>query len=177
MTTWLPYTADMPTGYFVQNDIYMTYTEYYGDGTVYGLRHIHFPDGTLGYGLGPGMSRADLVAKGMIVPEERASAVPIDLVVVAEHEPVQPLTTELDVPKVELEHVQPPSTETDTDTLHTTALSTTCSSSCICVSDAEKTLQQVVIKINSVKVILTTTINKEVKVHVDDKTSTIEFIL
>lgn len=79
--SWLPYTADMPTGYFKDN-IYMTYTEYYGDGTVYGLRHIHFPDGTPGYGLGPGMTRADLVAKGMIVPEEQAPAVPIDISVV-----------------------------------------------------------------------------------------------
>jgi hypothetical protein len=159
--SWIPYTADMLTGYFVQDDIYMTYTEYYGDGTVYGLRHIHFPDGTPGYGLGPGMSRADLVAKGMVVPEERAGAVGIDIVPVAEA-----------VPEAEAEAVPEAVPEAEVP-----ALPTVCSEACICDTEPEKPLQKVTVKVNGVTVSLNTTTTKEVTVDVDDKAATVTFSL
>lgn len=165
--SWLPYTADMLTGYFVQDDIYMTYTEYYGDGTVYGLRHIHFPDGTPGYGLGPGMSRADLVTKGMVVPEERAGAVGIDIVPVAEAAPEA-------VPEAEAEAVPEAEAEAEAEAV---ALPTVCSEACICDTEPEKPLQKVTVKVNGVTVSLNTTTTKEVTVDVDDKAATVTFSL
>lgn len=160
--SWIPYTADMPTGYF-QDDIYMTFTEYYGDGTVYGLRHVHFPDGSPGYGLGPGMSRADLVAKGMVVPEERADAVPIDVSVVPEEgvcaagAPAPPAEA---VPEAEVP-----------------ALPTVCSEACICDTESEKPLQRVTVKVNGVTVSLNTTTTKEVTVDIDAEAATVTFSL
>lgn len=147
----------MPTGYFVQDDIYMTYTEYYGGGTVYGLRHVHFPDGTPGYGLGPGLSRADLVAKGMVVPEVRADAVPIDIVPVAESAAVTPEVSVVEAP---------PST-----------LPTVCSEACMCVTDSEKPLKKVTVKVNGVTVSLNAVTTKEVTVDVDAEAATVTFSL
>lgn len=170
--SFIPYTADMPTGYF-QDDIYMTFTEYYGDGTVYGLRHVHFPDGTPGYGLGPGMTRADLVAKGMVVPEVRADAVPIDISVVPE-EGVCPVGAAALAP-VEAAPEAAPAPEAAT--VEAAALPTVCSEACICDTDAEKPLKKVTVKVNGVTVILNTTTTKEVTVDVDDAAATVTFSL
>ena len=167
--SWIPYTADMLTGYF-QDDIYMTYTEYYGDGTVYGLRHIHFPDGTPGYGLGPGMTRADLVAKGMVVPEEKADAVPIDVSVVPE-EGVCAVGVAAAAPEAVPEAVVP------APEVEAVALPTVCSEACICDTEPEKPLQKVTVKVNGVTVSLNTTTTKEVTVDVDDEAATVTFSL
>lgn len=159
--SWLPYTADMPTGYFVQGDIYMTYTEYHGDGTVYGLRHVHFPDSSPGYGLGPGLTRADLVAKGMVVPEERADAVPIDISVVPEEGVCAAATPAPEAPAVP----------------EAPALLTVCSEACLCATDSEKPLKKVTVKVNGVTVSLNTVTTKEVIVNVDESAATVEFVL
>jgi hypothetical protein len=166
--SFISYTADMPTGYF-QDDIYMTYTEYYGDGTVYGLRHVHFPDGAPGYGLGPGMTRADLVARGMVVPEERADAVPIDISVVPEVG-VCPAGAVVEAP-VETAPSEAAPVES------TSVLPTVCSEACICVTDAEKLLKKVVVKVNGVTVTLKTDTTKEVSVNVDNAAASVEFVL
>lgn len=169
--SWIPYTADMPTGYF-QDDIYMTFTEYYGDGTVYGLRHVHFPDGTPGYGLGPGMSRADLVAKGMVVPEERAGAVPIDVSVVPEEGvcavrvAAAPTAEAVPVPEV-------PVPEAPVETFGTSV----CSEGCACPLDIKKPLKKVTVKVNGVTVSLNAVTTKDVTVEVDDEASTVTFSL
>jgi hypothetical protein len=165
--SWLPYTADMPTGYF-KDDIYMTYTEYYGDGTVYGLRHVHFPDGTPGYGLGPGLTRADLVAKGMVVPEERADAVPIDISVVPEEGICAAATPAPAAPEVPAVAAEAPAAPT---------LPTVCSEACMCVTDSEKSLKKVTVKVNGVTVSLNTVTTKEVIVNVDESAGTVEFVL
>ena len=152
---FLPYTADMPTGYFVQGDIYMTFTEYYGNGTVYGLRHVHNPDGSPGYGLGPGLTRADLVARGMIVPEERADAVPIDVSVVPEEgvcaavvsapPPAEP------APAPEPAPAEPPK--------------------------VEKAPTKVVVKLGGISVVLNKVLEKDIVVNVDETTGVVEFLL
>lgn len=165
--SWIPYTADMPTGYF-QDDIYITFAEYYGDGTVYGLRHVHFPDGSPGYGLGPGMSRADLVAKGMIVPEVRADAVPIDISVVPEEGVCAAGAPAAATPEV----VAPVTTEPEAEK---PALPTVCSEACMCVTDTERPLKKVIVKINGVTVSLNTSTTKEVTVDVDDEAATVTF--
>jgi hypothetical protein len=171
--SWLPYTADMPTGYFVRDDIYMTFTEYYGGGTVYGLRHVHFPDGTPGYGLGPGLTRADLVAKGMVVPEERADAVPIDVSVVPEEGVCAAATPAPAAPEVAPEVPAPAAVAPEV----TPALPTVCSEACLCATDSEKPLKKVTVKVNGVTVSLNTVTTKEVTVNVDESAATVEFVL
>jgi hypothetical protein len=156
--SFLPYTADMPTGYFVQDDIYMTYTEYYGDGTVYGLRHVHNPDGTPGYGLGPGLTRADLVARGMLVAEERAPAVPIDVSVVPEEgvcaaAAPAPAPVEEATPAPAPE-VAPPAEE----------------------PKVEKTPTKVIVKLGGVSVVLNKVLEKDIVVNIDETAGVVEFV-
>jgi hypothetical protein len=64
----IPYTADMKVGYHEPGDVYIVYEEY-SDETIVGLRHVRTPDGEPWIGLGPNMTRQDLVAAGATVPE------------------------------------------------------------------------------------------------------------
>lgn len=169
--SFIPYTADMPTGYFVQGDIYMTYTEYYGNGTVYGLRHIHNPDGSPGYGLGPGLTRADLEARGMIVPEERADAVPIDVSVVppedvcAAAQPPAPLE---DTP---VEVSAPPSSPAPT------ASEETEDKPAAPAAEVVKGLNKVIVKLGPTTVVLNTKASTEITVNVNEADGVVEFVL
>lgn len=173
--SFLPYTADMPTGYFVQGDIYMTYTEYYGDGTVYGLRHVHNPDGSPGYGLGPSLTRADLVARGMLVAEERAPAVPIDVSVVPEEGVCAAAAPTPVVETAPPAPVAPPKSCTceKCSCDNCDCKDCTCEK-CVCVS---KTLTKVVVKLGGVSVVLNKVLEKDVTVNVDETAGVVEFVL
>jgi hypothetical protein len=52
-----------------------------------------------------------------------------------------------------------------------------CSEACICVTDTEKPLKKVVVKVNGVTVILNTDTTKDVIVNVDNSAATVEFVL
>ena len=71
MTT--PLTENLPVGYVPAEDVYITYTEYYGDGTIYGRRNISLPSGELIQGAGKCVR--DLINLGAVVPEECMPAV------------------------------------------------------------------------------------------------------
>lgn len=177
--SFLPYTADMPTGYFVQGDIYMTYTEYYGDGTVYGLRHVHNPDGSPGYGLGPGLTRADLVARGMLVAEERAGAVPIDVSVVPE-EGVCAAAAPAPAPPPEVAPEPTPAPTPEKVCTCETCKCVNCDcKECVCKScgSISKAPTKVVVKIGGVSVVLNKVLEKDISVNVDEVAGVVEFVL
>lgn len=87
MTT--PLELSSQVGYCPAADVYCTYTEYYGNGTVYGWRHVYIGDAVV---RGAGKTKTDLVATGAYAEEAMAPAVPADIVVV-------PLVAELPGPE------------------------------------------------------------------------------
>jgi hypothetical protein len=54
-----PITPETPVGYIVAEDVYISYREYYGDGTIYGRIDLLTPDGNPVKG--SGKSKADLI--------------------------------------------------------------------------------------------------------------------
>lgn len=77
MTT--PIELSSQVGYCAAADVYCTYTEYYGAGTVYGWRHIYIGDQVV---RGAGKTKAELVAAGAYAEENVAGAVPADIEIV-----------------------------------------------------------------------------------------------
>lgn len=150
--SFIPYTADMPTGYILDSDSYVIYSEYYGDGTVYGLRHISLPDGSPSKGLGPAMSRVDLVAKEVVVPEEGGVPVGIDICVVPAEGPCEVPTPS--VPEVAPE-VAPPAES----------------------AAVEKMPTKVVVKLGGVSVVLNKVLEKDIVVNVNEAEGVVEFVL
>ena len=68
----IPLAFDMNVGYVEAEDVYITYTEYYDDGTIYGRRDVYLNGEPV---KGVGKSVKDLVEIGCSVPEEYMPAV------------------------------------------------------------------------------------------------------
>ena len=75
-----PLTVEQNVGYVIAEDVYIVYSEYYGDGTIYGRQAMIFPDGSLASG--SGKSKNDLVAIGALVSDDVNGALSGDLIVV-----------------------------------------------------------------------------------------------
>lgn len=76
MTT--PVDESTQVGYCVAADVYCSFTEYYGNGTVYGWRHLYIgPDVVRG----AGRTKRDLIAAGAVQEEAICPAVPADVLV------------------------------------------------------------------------------------------------
>jgi hypothetical protein len=85
MTT--PLNLSDNVGYVESADVYCYYTEYYGDGTIYGFQHLFLPNGELVRGAGK--TKAELVALDVVREADPPRPVPATLVVVPERaEPV-----------------------------------------------------------------------------------------
>lgn len=75
-----PITLDTNVGYVVAEDVYVSYSEYYGDGTIYGRVDLLMPDGTPVKGAGK--TKTDLVNANVMLSEVALGTVTGDIVVV-----------------------------------------------------------------------------------------------
>jgi hypothetical protein len=73
-------TLETPVGYVAAQDLYVSFSEYYGDGTIYGYTELLTPDGNPVKGAGK--SKTDLVNENVVLGNNLGS-VSGDLVVVA----------------------------------------------------------------------------------------------
>ena len=80
-----PITLETQVGYVVAEDVYVSYSEYYGDGTIYGRVDLLMPDGSPVKGAGK--TKTELVVANVILSENGIGTVTGDIVVVA-NEPV-----------------------------------------------------------------------------------------
>jgi hypothetical protein len=83
MTT--PITLETPVGYIVAEDVYVSYSEYYGDGTIYGRNDLLMPDGTPVKGAGK--TKAELINANVTLSEVGVGTVTGDIVVVPNDAP------------------------------------------------------------------------------------------
>ena len=98
MTT--PITCETPVGYIVAEDVYVSYTEYYGDGTIYGRNDLLMPDGTPVKGAGK--TKAELINGNVTLSEVGVGTVTGDIVVVPNDAPAPaPAAEESAVPAAE----------------------------------------------------------------------------
>jgi hypothetical protein len=66
----IPLTSDIRVGYMPEVGNYVAYAEYYGDGTIYGIRNVFLPDeATVMSGDGT-KSVEELIALGCVIPED-----------------------------------------------------------------------------------------------------------
>jgi hypothetical protein len=92
-----PLDASVLVGYVEAEDLYIVFSEYYGDGTIYGRREMFMPSGELIHGAGK--TWAELVGMGALVADEVAGAVNGDLVRVPAEVPVEaPAEAPVEVP-------------------------------------------------------------------------------
>lgn len=75
-----PVTLETLVGYVAAEDVYVSYSEYYGDGTIYGRVDLLTPDGNPVKG--EGKSKADLINAGVVLSENPLGSVTGDLVAV-----------------------------------------------------------------------------------------------
>jgi len=75
-----PVTLETPVGYVAAEDVYVSYSEYYGDGTIYGRVDLLTPDGNPVKG--EGKTKTDLINAGVVLSETPLGSVTGDLVVV-----------------------------------------------------------------------------------------------
>jgi hypothetical protein len=75
-----PVTLETPVGYVAAEDVYVSYSEYYGDGTIYGRVDLLTPDGNPVKG--EGKTKTDLINAGVVLSENPLGSVTGDLVVV-----------------------------------------------------------------------------------------------
>lgn len=83
MTT--PITCETPVGYIVAEDVYVSYSEYYGDGTIYGRNDLLMPDGTPVKGAGK--TKSELINANVTLSEVGVGTVTGDIVVVPNDAP------------------------------------------------------------------------------------------
>jgi hypothetical protein len=84
---------ETPVGYVVANDVYVSYSEYYGDGTIYGYTELLTPDGNPVKGAGK--SKADLINENAVLGNNLGS---VNGDIIAVEMPVVPVPAE--VPEV-----------------------------------------------------------------------------
>lgn len=75
-----PITLETNVGYVVAEDVYVCYSEYYGDGTIYGRVDLLMPDGTPVKGAGK--TKTELVNTNVMLSEVALGTVTGDIVVV-----------------------------------------------------------------------------------------------
>ena len=75
-----PVTLETPVGYVAAEDVYVSYSEYYGDGTIYGRVDLLTPDGNPVKG--EGKTKTDLINAGVVLSENPLGSVTGDLVIV-----------------------------------------------------------------------------------------------
>ena len=73
-------TLETQVGYVVAEDVYVSYSEYYGDGTIYGRIDLLMPDGSPVKGAGK--TKTELVAASVMLSENGIGTVTGDIVVV-----------------------------------------------------------------------------------------------
>jgi hypothetical protein len=155
MTT--PVDESTNVGYCVAADVYCSFSEYYGDGTVYGWRHLYIGSEVV---RGAGRTKRDLIAAGAVQEEAICPAVPADVLVLpldpAPEAPVAPVAPEapVDVPIV----AQPESPEMPE--------LCACSDSCPC---SVKELTSLSVKCNGFTVTLKGKITSDVTVEVSEE--------
>jgi hypothetical protein len=76
-----PITFETPVGYIIAEDVYVSYSEYYGDGTIYGRNDLLMPDGTPVKGAGK--TKAELINANVTLSEVGVGTVTGDIVVVS----------------------------------------------------------------------------------------------
>jgi hypothetical protein len=77
-----PITLENQVGYIEAEDVYVSYSEYYGDGTIYGRNDLLMPDGSPVKGAGK--TKAELINANVTLSEVGVGTVTGDIVVVAE---------------------------------------------------------------------------------------------
>jgi hypothetical protein len=82
-----PITLETLIGYLPTEDVYIRFTEYYGDGTIYGRTELSMPDGSPVKG--EGKFKKELVEAGVLMSEVVAGSLGGDLVWVANEAPVE----------------------------------------------------------------------------------------
>ena len=92
-----PITLETLIGYIVAEDVYIRFTEYYGDGTIYGRTELSMPDGSPVKG--EGKFKKELVEAGVLMSEVVAGSLGGDLVWVQNEAPVEaPVEVPAEVP-------------------------------------------------------------------------------
>jgi hypothetical protein len=107
-------TLETLVGYVAAEDVYVSYSEYYGDGTIYGRVDLLTPDGNPVKG--EGKTKTDLMNAGVVLSETPLGSVTGDLVAVpaaapaAEETPVAPslVVEETPAPPAEETPAPPP---------------------------------------------------------------------
>ena len=84
-------------GYCATADVYCSFTEYYGDGTVYGWRHLYIGEEVV---RGAGKTKEELIALGAVQEEAVCPSVPADILVLSVSVPEVPVP-EVPVPQIE----------------------------------------------------------------------------
>jgi hypothetical protein len=80
-----PVTLETPVGYVSAEDVYVSYSEYYGDGTIYGRVDLLTPDGNPVKG--EGKTKSDLINAGVVLSENPLGSVTGDLIAVPNDTP------------------------------------------------------------------------------------------
>ena len=93
-----PVTLETLVGYVSAEDVYVSYSEYYGDGTIYGRVDLLTPDGNPVKG--EGKTKADLVNASVVLSENPLGSVTGDLVAVPNDTPA-PAAEETPAPAAE----------------------------------------------------------------------------
>lgn len=75
-----PITLETQVGYIEAEDVYVSYSEYYGDGTIYGRNDLLMPDGTPVKGAGK--TKAELISANVTLSEVGVGTGVGDIVVV-----------------------------------------------------------------------------------------------
>ena len=95
-----PVTLETLVGYVAAEDVYVSYSEYYGDGTIYGRVDLLTPDGNPVKG--EGKTKSDLINAGVVLSENPLGSVTGDLVAVPnDAAPVAPPAEETPAPAEE----------------------------------------------------------------------------
>jgi hypothetical protein len=157
MTT--PVEESTNVGYCLAADVYCSFTEYYGNGTVYGWRHLYIGSEVV---RGAGRTKRDLIAAGAVQEEAICPAVPADVVVLA-LDPVP--VPEAPAPAPEIPLVAQPEAPEMPQALEMPELCA-CSDSCPC---SVKELSSVTVKCNGFTVTLKGKITSDVTVEVSEE--------
>jgi len=75
-----PITLETQVGYIEAEDVYVSYSEYYGDGTIYGRNDLLMPDGSPVKGAGK--TKTELINANVMLSEAGVGTVTGDIVVV-----------------------------------------------------------------------------------------------
>ena len=129
MTT--PITFETPVGYIVEEDVYVSYSEYYGDGTIYGRNDLLMPDGSPVKGAGK--TKAELVNANVMLSEVGVGTVTGNIVVVpndvvpeetaAPEKTASPEETAAPEGNAAPEETSPPTAEDSTNNLYKVSIS------------------------------------------------------